>query len=305
MEILSVAAADWRLAVGAGTAMCVARGGRVGGWGGARPNGPPHQLPPFPSAFRPSTFRGRCNPPQPAAAHLTPSLATPSYPLAFAIHSPPISHPLSRSLLVAALLGLALAGRPPKGAPPVWRGGWPVIGHFLDFAASPVGCMKTGYAACGPVFTMTFLNQRMTFLLGCDAQAPFFRAEDEELSQNEPYKFMTPIFGKGIVFDAPLSVKNQQLKFVSGALRPAALRTYVPQIIAETRGFLDAWGAEGEVDLMDAMSRLIIGTASRCLLGREVREHLFEEVAGLLHDLDEGLSPISIFFPNAPLPAHR
>ena len=187
----------------------------------------------------------------------------------------------------------------------MWGGGLPLVGHFLSFAGNPVETMKAGYAACGPVFSMSFLGNDMTFLVTADAQVPFYRANDEELSQNEPYKFMTPIFGTGIVFDAPLHIKNQQLKFVSGALRPAALRGYVPQIIAETEAFLRGWGDAGEIDLMDAMSRLIILTASRCLLGREVREHLFEEVASLLHDIDEGLNPLAIFFPYAPLPAFR
>ena len=186
----------------------------------------------------------------------------------------------------------------------MWTGGWPIIGHFSKFAANPVETMREGYLKNGPVFTMDFLGNKMTFLIGADAQSAFYRAEDEELSQNEPYKFMTPIFGKGIVFDAPLHIKNQQLKFVSGALRPAALRTYVPMIIQETTEFLKGWGDEGEVDLLDAMSRLIILTASRCLMGKEVREYLFEEVSLLLHDIDEGLNPLAIFFPNAPTPSN-
>lgn len=185
-------------------------------------------------------------------------------------------------------------------APPVWTGGWPLIGHFASFAANPVGTIKAGYLACGPVFTMKFLGFPMTFLIGPDAQAPFFRANDDELSQNEPYKFMTPIFGKGVVFDAPLSVKNQQLRFVSSSLKAAALKTYVPMIVKETEAYLDTWGESGEVDLLHAMARLTILTASRCLLGPEVRENMFEEVASLLHTLDEGISPMAIFFPNLP-----
>lgn len=38
------------------------------------------------------------------------------------------------------------------------------------------------------------------------------------------------------------------------------------------------------------MARLTILTASRCLLGPEVREQLFENVAALLHDIDEGIN---------------
>ena len=41
------------------------------------------------------------------------------------------------------------------------------------------------------------------------------------------------------------------------------------------------------------------------LPGREVRENMFTEVSTLLHDLDEGMMPISVVFPYLPIPAHR
>jgi cytochrome P450 len=146
----------------------------------------------------------------------------------------------------------------------------------------------------------------MTFLVGTEAHTPFFRANDTELSQNEPYKFMTPIFGEGIVFDAPIEVKNQQLKFVAGALKGSALKTYVSMIADEVERFLESeWGADGEKDLLDEMSNLTILTASRCLLGPEIRGTLFGTFSQLFREIDEGINPIAIFFPNAPLPAFR
>jgi len=39
--------------------------------------------------------------------------------------------------------------------------------------------------------------------------------------------------------------------------------------------------------------------------GREIREQMFSEVKHLLHDLDAGLLPISVFFPYLPIPKHR
>jgi sterol 14-demethylase len=39
--------------------------------------------------------------------------------------------------------------------------------------------------------------------------------------------------------------------------------------------------------------------------GREVREQMFEKVSSLLHDLDEGMIPISTIAPYLPIPAHR
>jgi sterol 14-demethylase len=41
------------------------------------------------------------------------------------------------------------------------------------------------------------------------------------------------------------------------------------------------------------------------LHGDDVRENLFKEVSELYHDLDKGLTPLTVFFPNAPTKAHR
>lgn len=59
------------------------------------------------------------------------------------------------------------------------------------------------------------------------------------------------------------------------------------------------------MDLKYELEHLIILTASRCLLGREVRDKLFDDVSSLFHDLDNGMLPISVIFPHLPIPAHR
>jgi len=74
--------------------------------------------------------------------------------------------------------------------------------------------------------------------------------------------------------------------------------------LQETELFLSKWGDTGEIDICDALSDLIILTASRCLHGDDVREELFAEVSKLYNDLDHGITPISVFFPNLPIPAH-
>ena len=57
--------------------------------------------------------------------------------------------------------------------------------------------------------------------------------------------------------------------------------------------------------MKEELSSLIIATASRCLLGKEVREKMFAEVAHLFHELDVGMMPISVIAPYLPLPAHQ
>ena len=39
--------------------------------------------------------------------------------------------------------------------------------------------------------------------------------------------------------------------------------------------------------------------------GKEIRENIFSEVKHLLHDLDAGMLPISVFFPYLPIPKHN
>jgi sterol 14-demethylase len=115
---------------------------------------------------------------------------------------------------------------------------------------------------------------------------------------------MTPVFGKGVVYDATQEKRNAQYKAMAHGLRAQPLRSYVPKIEKETLDYLKRWKNEGEVNLLDALSELTILTASRCLHGDDVREELFEDIARTYHDLDKGVQPLSFFWPNAPTTAH-
>ncbi len=49
-------------------------------------------------------------------------------------------------------------------------------------------------------------------MYGEEAQEAFFRAPDEQLDQAAAYPFMTPIFGKGVVFDATPEQRKQAMQ---------------------------------------------------------------------------------------------
>lgn len=89
------------------------------------------------------------------------------------------------------------------------------------------------------------------------------------------------------------------------ALKAENLINYLPLFKMETVEFFSKWGESGEVQLYDELSQLTTLTAARTLLGREIREQLFGEVATLLHDLDAGMVPISVFAPYFPIAVHR
>ncbi|KAF6003280.1 hypothetical protein F1559_002642 [Cyanidiococcus yangmingshanensis] len=190
--------------------------------------------------------------------------------------------------------------------PPMYQEGLPLVGNLFAFARNPLRLAERAYAQLGDVFTIAIGPKRFTFLVGPSAHEVFFRATDDELDQAPVYAFSVPVFGRGVVYDAPLTVRLEQFRFVSTALRAARLREYVPLMVAEAETYFQRhWqGRSGNADLLKSLSELIILTASRCLMGREVREQLFEEVSTLYHQLDQGMQPLSVFAPNFPCRAH-
>lgn len=165
--------------------------------------------------------------------------------------------------------------------------------------------MNEMYAKHGEVFTIPLLHKRMTFLFGPHASPHFFNATDEKMSQTEVYNFNVPTFGPGVVYDVDVKVRSEQFRIVGDALRSAKLKSYVPFFRQEAEDYFAKWGQTGEVNLPDVFGELIILTASRTLLGREVREQMFSQVADLYHDLDDGMRPLSVIFPYLPTEYHR
>lgn len=207
-------------------------------------------------------------------------------------------------LLLTALVLRVFQNQLRGKAPPIDEG-IPFIGGLIKFSKGPLELITEQYAKHGEVFTVPVLHKSVTFLLGPAASPHFFNATDDKMSQTEVYDFNVPTFGKGVVYDVDQRTRSEQFRFVAEALRTAKLKTYVPHFRAEAEEYFAKWGQTGVVDLMQVFSDLIILTASRTLLGREVRESMFTEVASYYHDLDDGMRPISVFFPYLPTPFHR
>uniref|UniRef100_A0A0C9S891 sterol 14alpha-demethylase n=1 Tax=Wollemia nobilis TaxID=56998 RepID=A0A0C9S891_9CONI len=191
-----------------------------------------------------------------------------------------------------------------KNLPPLVPA-FPIIGGLLKFLKGPVVLLKEEYPRLGSVFTIRLLTKKVTFLIGPEVSQHFFKAPESDLSQQEVYQFNVPTFGPGVVFDVDYSIRQEQFRFFTESLRVNKLRSYVDQMIYEAESYFSKWGEEGVVDLKYELEHLIILTASRCLLGREVRDKLFEDVSSLFHDLDNGMLPISVILPYLPIPAHH
>jgi len=189
---------------------------------------------------------------------------------------------------------------------PMLPGGVPWLGHALALRKDPVALMLDGRRRLGDVFAIQLAGTRVTVFLGPRAQSTFFQAPETRLSAREVYRFTTPIFGRGVVYDTTPETMDEQMGFLYPALRDDRLRAYTRAMQEEVEGFVAAWGDEGEIDLAAAMNELTVFVASRCLVGEEFRRALTPELAGLFHDLEGGINLLGFINPWLPLvPAFR
>jgi len=177
----------------------------------------------------------------------------------------------------------------------------PLFGHLLQLRRSPIELMQRVHDECGEIGEMRWANQDVVMMYGTDAHEAFFRAPDEQLDQGAAYPFMTPIFGKGVVFDGTSEQRKQAIK--NQSLRDKFMRGHAEVIADETEKMIAGWGESGEVDLLDFFSELTIYTSTACLIGKEFRDELTPEFAERFHDLEKGTDAFAYVNAHLPLPS--
>jgi sterol 14-demethylase len=193
-----------------------------------------------------------------------------------------------------------------RGAAPMLPGGLPWLGHALALRRDPVALLLEGGRRFGDVFSIRLAGTRVTVFLGPRAHGVFFQLPETRLSAREVYRFTTPIFGRGIVYDTTPETMDEQMGFLYPALRDDRLRAYTRAMQDEVEAYVAGWGDEGEVDLAAAMNELTVFVASRCLVGESFRRALTPDLAHLFHDLEGGINLLGFVNPWLPLvPAFR
>lgn len=183
--------------------------------------------------------------------------------------------------------------------PPRVSGGAVEQGHLAELRADPIGLMRRVREECGDVGTFDLAGRRVVLLSGAKANEFFFRAADEDLDQAEAYPFMKPIFGDGVVFDAPPERRKEMLH--NQALRGEHMKGHAATISREIDRMVAGWGTEGEIDLLDFFAELTIYTSSACLIGTKFRDQLDSRFARLYHELEQGTDALAFVDPYAPI----
>ena len=187
--------------------------------------------------------------------------------------------------------------------PPRVSGGDEPNGHLEELRRDPISLMQRVRDECGDVGEFTLADKEVVLLSGAEANEIFFRAKDEDLDQAAAYPFMTPIFGEGVVFDAPPERRREMLR--NQALRDSYMRGHAETIQREVDEMVARWGDRGEIDLLDWFAELTIYTSSSCLIGRRFRQQLDGRFAELYHDLERGTDALAYVDPYADIPSFR
>ncbi|CAO2142088.1 unnamed protein product [Urochloa humidicola] len=158
----------------------------------------------------------------------------------------------------------------------------------------------------GSVFTISFFGLKTTFLIGPEVSAHFYQGLESEISHGNLLEFTVPMFGKEVAYAVDFATRMEQNRFYVDALKPSKLRCHVGPMLQEVEKFFANWGQQGTIDLKQELEQLLMLISARCLLGREIREKMFDEVFSAFHELsDNSLRLTSLFFPYAPLPTAR
>ena len=182
-------------------------------------------------------------------------------------------------------------------------GGEDEHGHLEEFRTDPIGLMQRVREECGDVGCFQLASKKVILLTGAEANEFFFRSADEDLDQAEAYPFMTPIFGKGVVFDASPERRKEMLH--NSALRGDHMKSHAATIEREVRRMTADWGDAGEIDLLDFFAELTIYTSTACLIGRKFREQLDSRFANYYHLLERGTDPLCYVDPYLPIESFK
>ncbi|RUP39403.1 lanosterol 14-alpha demethylase [Jimgerdemannia flammicorona] len=191
--------------------------------------------------------------------------------------------------------------------------------HVRDTPDNPVNFLQECQKKHGDVFTCILLGKRITVCLGPDGHDFVFNGNVKNVSAAEAYKHLTtPVFGKDVVYDASVTTFMEQKKydvplicvyveFVKAGLTTESFRLYVPMIVEDVLKYCQRFPMTGgRLNLGECMAEMIIITASRCLMGKEVSAALNEgETAVLYRHLEQGISPINFMIPNLPIEVNR
>ena len=176
-------------------------------------------------------------------------------------------------------------------------------GHLEELRTDPIGLLRRVREECGEVGTFDLAGRTVVMVSGAEVNEWYFRRPDDVLDQAAAYPFMKPIFGEGVVFDAPPERRSEMLR--SSALQGHQMVGHAEVIATEAEQAVSGWTGHRTIDLLDFFAELTIYTSSACLIGPKFRHQLDGRFARLYHDLERGTDALAFVDPHADLESFR
>lgn len=188
----------------------------------------------------------------------------------------------------------------------------PWFGSAVPYGMQPYEFFETCRQKYGDVFAFMLLGKVMTVYLGPKGHEFVLNSKLADVSAEDAYAHLTtPVFGKGVIYDCPNHRLMEQRKFAKTALTKDSFRRYVPRIQEEVLDYfktcLDYAMTDrnnGVANVMKTQPEMTILTASKSLMGDDMRARFDTSFAKLYSDLDKGFTPINFVFPHLPLPSY-
>jgi len=199
--------------------------------------------------------------------------------------------------------GAPSADHPGGQTPPVLSRCRPLVGHLGELRKNPIALFQRVRDELGEIGEISFAGNRVVMMMGEEAQEACFRGSDEQLDQAAADPCMTPIFGRGVVFDGTAEQRKQAIR--NQSLTAKFMKGHAETISREVERMTESLGDEGEIDVLDFFAELTIYTSSACLIGKEFREELTPEYFKTFYELEKGTDAIAYVNPHLPLPAFR
>lgn len=189
----------------------------------------------------------------------------------------------------------------------------PWLGSAVSYGIQPYDFFEKCRQNHGDVFAFVLLGRVMTVYLGPKGHEFVFNSKLSDVSAEEAYAHLTtPVFGNGVIYDCPNHRLMEQKKFAKTALTKDLFKRYVPRIQEEILDYFKTSSDfsmternNGVADVMKTQPEMTILTASKSLMGDDMRSRFDTSFAQLYSDLDKGFTPINFVFPHLPLPAYR
>ncbi|QPG74038.1 Lanosterol 14-alpha-demethylase [Brettanomyces nanus] len=186
----------------------------------------------------------------------------------------------------------------------------PWVGSSVTYGMQPYEFFSNCQKKYGDCFSFMLLGRVMTVYLGPKGHEFVFNAKLSDVSAEAAYSNLTtPCFGKGVIYDVPNWKLMEQKKFAKVALTTESFIQYVPIMREEILKYFSTdpvfQGKSGKANVLKTQPEITLFTASRSLMGRDLRNTLNSSYAQLFSDLDKGFTPLNFAFPHLPLPGYK